>query len=148
MDSLSSRPEILIRPAAPVDVPQIRLLMTPFVEQKKLLPRSDQELSELTRNGFVAEINKQIVGFAAVEVYSRKLAELVCLAVAEPYQRMGIGRRLVRQCIRRARELNILELMAITASDGFLKSCGFDYSLPEQKRALFYQPMADQDEID
>ncbi|GIW94778.1 MAG: N-acetylglutamate synthase [Pirellulaceae bacterium] len=144
----TQHPEILIRAANPIDVPQIRTLIAPFVEQKKLLPRSDEELTELTRNGFVAEVDKQVVGFAAVEVYSRKLAELVCLAVAEPYQGMGIGRRLVRQCIRRARELNILELMAISASDGFLKSCGFDYSLPEQKRALFYQPLADKDEVD
>lgn len=141
--------EILIRPASPTDVPKIRELILPFVQEKKLLPRSDEELTELTRNGFVAELDKTVVGFAAIDVYSRKLAELVCLAVAVPYQGIGIGKRLVRQCIRRARELNILELMAITASDGFLKSCGFDYSLPEQKRALFYQPLADHgDEVD
>jgi amino-acid N-acetyltransferase len=141
--------EVLIRPAHPVDVPQIRELIAPFVQEKKLLPRSDDELAELTRNGFVAEVNGSVVGFAAIDVYSRKLAELVCLAVAAPYQGAGIGKRLVRQCIRRARELNILELMAISASDGFLKACGFDYSLPEQKRALFYQPLADrEDEVD
>jgi len=31
--------------------------------------------------------------------------------------------------------------MAISASDAFLKECGFDYSLPKQKRALFVEPM-------
>jgi amino-acid N-acetyltransferase len=29
--------------------------------------------------------------------------------------------------------------MAISASDEFLRKLGFDYSLPEQKRALFFQ---------
>jgi amino-acid N-acetyltransferase len=29
--------------------------------------------------------------------------------------------------------------MAISASDNFLRNLGFDYSLPDQKRALFYQ---------
>jgi hypothetical protein len=29
--------------------------------------------------------------------------------------------------------------MAISASDHFLKESGFDYSLPNQKRALFYR---------
>jgi amino-acid N-acetyltransferase len=29
--------------------------------------------------------------------------------------------------------------MAISSSDKFLQNLGFDYSLPDQKRALFYQ---------
>ena len=36
--------------------------------------------------------------------------------------------------------------MAITASEGFLRKLGFDYSLPEQKRALFCQ-LHSRDEI-
>jgi amino-acid N-acetyltransferase len=139
---------VIIRPASPGDVPEIAILIEPFVQDRKLLPRTNQELSDLTRNGFVAESAGQLVGFAAIDVYSRKLAELVCLAVAATHQRRGIGHRLVRHCIRRAREVNVLELMAISASDAFLKECGFDYSLPEQKRALFYQPLADHEDDD
>jgi len=30
--------------------------------------------------------------------------------------------------------------MAISTSDDFLMQCGFDYSLPNQKRALFIHP--------
>ena len=41
--------------------------------------------------------------------------------------------------VDRAKEKGILEVMAISASDAFLRKLGFDYSLPEQKRALFYQ---------
>jgi amino-acid N-acetyltransferase len=135
--------EVTIRPANPADVPQIEALIEPFVAEKKLLPRTLQELTDLTRNGFVALAGNQLIGFSSVDVYSRKLAEIVCLAVAGNYQRSGIGRRLVRQCIRRAQELGVLELMAISASDAFLKECGFDYCLPDQKKALFYQPLAD-----
>ncbi len=134
---------VVLRPASATDVPGIEILIGPFVQERRLLPRTNQELTDLTRNGFVAEIQGTVVGFAAIDVYSRKLAELVCLAVARERQREGIGKRLVRQCIRRAKELGVLELLAISASDAFLKECGFDYSLPEQKRALFYQPLAD-----
>lgn len=132
--------EVIIRDAVPTDVPAVAELIEPFVAQKKLLPRSNEELADLTRHGFAALHRDQLVGFAAVEVYSRKLAEIQCLAVAAEWQRHGIGKRLIRHCIRRAHELNILELMAISASDAFLVECGFHYSLPEQKRALFFQP--------
>jgi len=30
-------------------------------------------------------------------------------------------------------------VMAITSSDSFFQSCGFDYTLPGEKRALFIQ---------
>ena len=129
--------EIPIRLARIDDVPQIAELVEPFVRERKLLRRSPEELRDLTRNGFVAEIEGQIVGFAAVEIYSKKLAELQCLAVAPGYHGCGIGRRLVQVCIQCAKDHKVLELMAITALDSFFQDCGFDYSLPDQKRALF-----------
>jgi amino-acid N-acetyltransferase len=79
------------------------------------------------------------VGFAAVEIYSRKLGEIQSLAVADGYQGNGIGSALVKACVDRAREKGILEVMAISASEEFLRKLGFDYSLPDQKRALFCQ---------
>jgi amino-acid N-acetyltransferase len=94
--------DVIIRAALSADVPQIAELIEPFVEAKKLLPRTDAELVDLTRNGFVAVADDRIVGFAAVEVYSKKLAEVQCLAVCGTRQREGIGKRLVRQCIRRS----------------------------------------------
>jgi amino-acid N-acetyltransferase len=134
--------DVEIRPATSDDVEGIARLIAPFVQAKKLLPRTEQELKDLTRNGFVAVVGAEIVGFSAVDVYSRKLAELVCLAVEDERQREGIGKRLVQECVARARSLNVLEIMAISASDAFLKECGFDYSLPDQKRALFHQPLS------
>lgn len=130
-------PKVGVRAARLDDVPVLARLIEPYVRQRKLLPRTEEELQELTQNGFVAESDSQIVGFAAVDVYSRKLAEVQCLAVAEDHQRLGIGKLLVEACIQCAREHGVLELMAITASDDFLRECGFDYSLPDQKRALF-----------
>ena len=98
----------------------------------------------LIANGFVAEIitangKAEIVGFSAVEIYSRKLSEVQSLAVSDGFQGHGIGSALVRACVERAREKGVLEVMAISASDNFLRNLGFDYSLPDQKRALFYQ---------
>ncbi len=126
------------------DLAGIQLLLTPFVEQRKLLRRMRAEILLLMSNGYVAEAidpsgETKLVGFAAVEIYSRKLGEIQCLAVAEGYQGNGIGSALVKACVERAREKGIMEVMAISASEGFLRQLGFDYALPEQKRALFYQ---------
>jgi amino-acid N-acetyltransferase len=129
--------EIAIRPSQVHDAPEIAAFIEPFVELRILLRRTLDELRDLTRNGFVAEAKGRIVGFAAVEVYSRKLAELQCLAVAADCQGRGVGKRLVQACVETARRHEVQELMAITAADEFFKDCGFDYSLPDQKKAVF-----------
>lgn len=126
------------------DLDSIQALLKPFVEQKKLLRRMQSELILLMANGYVAEVvdasgPNRLVGFAAVEIYSRKLGEIQSLAVADGYQGNGIGSALVKACVDRAREKGILEVMAISASEEFLRKLGFDYSLPDQKRALFCQ---------
>ena len=141
----------VIRRAQFDDLANIQALLKPFVEQRKLLRRMQAEILLLMSNGYVAETtddqqNKKLVGLSAVEIYSRKLGEIQCLAVADGYQGNGIGSALVKACGERAREKGILEVMAISSSEGFLRQLGFDYSLPEQKRALFYQ-LHSRDEI-
>ena len=113
--------------------------MRPFVAQRLLLSRTEAEIIELTRHGFVAMQGIRCVGFAAIEIYSPKLAELQCLAVAPEAQRLGFGKRLVKECTDRAKSLGVMEVLAISSSEDFLRSCGFDYSLPDQKKALFMQ---------
>ena len=131
---------IRIRDASTEDVTSIQQLIAPFVKLELLLPRTDEEILALTKSGFSAVVDESLVGFAAVEVYSKKLAEIQCLAVSADHHGQGVGRLLVQKCVEFAREMKVKELMAISASDEFLKQCGFDYSLPNQKRALFYWP--------
>ncbi len=122
------------------DVDPVIEFLKPFVQSKQILPRSLGEIQLLMANGFVgAAEDGRLIGFAAVEVYSQKMAEIQCLAVDAAYRGQGIGRELVERCVRRARVLKIRELMAISTSDKFLMDCGFGYSLPNQKRALFMQ---------
>lgn len=138
-------PGITLRQALPSDAGAIHALLRPYVAQRLLLDRTEAELIELTRHGFVAEQpggdadESRCVGFSAIEIYSPKLAELQCLAVRHEFRRTGIGRQLVDACIERARGLGVMEVLAISSSEDFLKSCGFDYSLPDQKKALFCQ---------
>lgn len=135
----AATPSYEIRQALPSDAAAIHALMRPFVSQHLLLARSEAEIIELTRHGFVALKGMRCIGFSAVEIYSPKLAELQCLTVHPDVQRTGVGRQLVAHCIDRARSLGVMEVLAISSSEDFLRSCGFDFSLPDQKKALFYQ---------
>lgn len=144
--SLSSDPHSHIPPSTcrfrrgtVEDVDAVNGLLRPWVQQKKLLNRTRAEMEALVPSGFLAEMDGKLIGFAAVEIYSRKLAEIQCLAVADGYQGHGIGSSLVRHCVELARERGVMEVMAISSSESFMKNLGFDYSLPDQKRALFYQ---------
>ena len=134
-----TKQSILVRPARGTDVRGLAELIAPFVERKILLPRTIDELALLLPNYFVAEDAGQIIGCAALEIYSAKLAELRSLVVAPGYQGHGIGKQLVEACVNKAREENVLEVMAITSSEEFFRTCGFDFTLPGEKKALFLQ---------
>lgn len=137
--SLSLPPDVVVRPAARGDVRQLQEVVDQFVRANRLLPRTVDELEELIPRGFVAVIGERIVGFAALEIYSSKLAEVRSLAVVDDMQGRGIGKRLVDECVRLATDRNVLEVMAVTSSDQFFRSCGFDFTLPGEKKALFIQ---------
>lgn len=131
--------DVIIRRATRLDVDAIEGVIAPFVNSGKILPRTVDELLELIPSAFVAEIGERIVGFAALEVYSRKLGEIRSLCVADEFQGRGIGKRLIRACIDLARERNVFEIMAITSTEDIFRSCGFDFTLPGEKKALFIQ---------
>lgn len=130
---------VVIRPVRDDERGLVLELIAPFVEQQKLLPRTIDELDLLIPNGFVADADGRLIGFATLEVYSKKLAEVRSLVVAEEFQGRGLGRRLVEACVQRARERNVLEVMAISSSEQFFRACGFDFTLPGEKKAFFLQ---------
>jgi N-acetylglutamate synthase-like GNAT family acetyltransferase len=136
---MATKTDVMIRPALDIDAPALAEFIQPFVEAGKLLPRTITELNELLPSFLVADMEGRIVGCAALEVYSPKLAEIRSLAVSPDAQGLGIGKKLVQACIERAHKLRILEVMAITSADDFFIACGFDYTLPGEKRALFIQ---------
>jgi N-acetylglutamate synthase-like GNAT family acetyltransferase len=136
---MATQTNVLIRPAAPTDIPALIAFIEPFVADGTLLPRTTDEVAELLPSFFVAESDGRIVGCAALEIYSRKLAEIRSLAVAPEAQGLGIGKRLVALCVERAQQQGVFEVMTITSADEFFMACGFDYTLPSLKRALFIQ---------
>ena len=97
-----------VRRASIQDVEGLQQFIDPFVAQGRLLPRTKDELEDLTENGFLAVAGDRIVGFAALEIYSTKLAELRSLAVSSDFQGQGIGKALVTACVELAREIRAI----------------------------------------
>lgn len=135
-----SNNSVQVRQANHADIHAIHACIEPYVKQGKILPRSLNELGELIDQYFVAESEGKIIGCAVLEIYSRKLCEIRSLAVSSHAQGGGIGKKLVEACIERARKEGILEVMAITSNEKFFHSCGFDFTLPGEKKALFFLP--------
>lgn len=136
--------EALIRPARLSDLSAIRRLISHYAAEKRLLKRSESELKKFIRTFFVAELTsekaseKTIIGCAALEIYSKKLAEVRSLAVNPHYKGLKIGSALVKVCLERAKKRKIKEVMAITSSEKFFEKQGFSFALPHEKKALFY----------
>lgn len=138
-DANSDSGQIGVRAARFDDLEGIEDLIEPFVDGGRLLPRTWDELQNLVPTGFVACENDLIIGFAALEIYSRKMGEIRSLCVAEGYQGQGVGKRLVQACVDFAAERRVFEVMVVTSSEHFFRSCGFDFTLPGEKKALFLQ---------
>ena len=120
-----------IRPAKPGEMPAIRRLIAGY---KSLLMQSD--LPRIP-SFFVAELEGRLVGCCALQVYSRRLAEIRSLAVHPDLTRSGIGSALVEACKRRARERGIKQVMAVTSSSEFFEQLDFS-TFKRERNALFH----------
>ena len=143
METQNLEQPIILRKATADDIPAIKHFIENFIEDGEVLPRTLEEIEDLLPTFFVAELGGEIVGCATLEIYSWKLAEIRSLCVSPTVQGKGIGKRLVELCLELARERDILEVMAITHKEDFFKLCGFDFTLPNLKKALFAQTRDD-----
>lgn len=86
---------------------------------------------------FVAELDGRIVGCCALQVYSRRLAEIRSLAVHPDLTRSGIGSQLVDACKARAKERGVKQVMAVTSSADFFEKLDFS-TFKRERIALFH----------
>lgn len=74
---------------------------------------------------FVAEEDGEVVGCCALEVYSKRLAEIRSLAVAKEYQGKGIGTALIEHCLEAAKAKGVYEILSITSAVPLFEKQGF-----------------------
>lgn len=119
------------RPARAGEMPSIRALLKLFPAQlaQKNLPGISSFL--------VATSEKKIVGCCALQIYSKRLAEVRSLVVHPDFQERRIASRLVELCKRRARARGVKELFAVTSETSFFARAGFS-TFRREKIAMFF----------
>lgn len=118
------------------DAKEIHVLVNQFAKRDEMLPRSLNEIFENIRDFFICAEDGQTVGTAALHVLWEDLAEIRSVAVTNSHQGKGIGRKLVKRCLREARALGVKKVFALTYHPGFFKELGFSdvdkNSLPQK----------------
>src|SRR5215212_4059433 len=104
----------LLRKAKMADAPAIQRLITIFASRDEMLHRSLGEVYESIRNFFVVEDEGSVVACGALQISWDNLAEIKSLAVAEPHQGGGHGKRIVLACLDEGRALGLARLFALT----------------------------------
>ena len=114
-----------IRKAHISDIKEIQKLVNEFARKEQMIPRSMNELYENVRDFVVAEEKDGIVGACALHVLWDDLAEVRSLAVKKEFQKKGIGRKMVRSCIKEAKGLGIKRVFVLTYQPEFFKQLNF-----------------------
>ena len=125
-------PRVEIRPAVKGDIAGIRGLIRLFPQQlvQENLPR--------VTSYFVASSGDRLIGCCALQIYSKRIAEVRSLSVHPDFQDLGVASKLVQCCIKRAKERGIRELFAVTRQTSFFGRLGFA-TFRQEKTAMFYE---------
>lgn len=111
--------QVVVRPAKAGELPAIRRLIGLYPDELV-----QDELPRIS-SFFVAESEGSIIGCCALQVYSRRLAEVRSLAIHPDFRGKGLAARLVDACRRRGIERRVRQLFAVTSEPGFFEGCGF-----------------------
>ncbi len=107
------------------DVPQMHQLINSFAEKGEMLPRPLSEIYENIRDFFVVREDERVIACAALHVSWSDLAEIKSVAVAQDSQRQGIGNRLIKACLKEAKQLGIPTIFCLTYKPEFFSTLGF-----------------------
>ena len=116
----------VIRPARRADVEQIHRLVSLYIADGSMLPRTAEQIALSIENYIVAVKGHRVVACAALEEYSPSLAEVSSVAVAPTEHGNGLGTQVVLGIERLARARGISEIFALSLIDRFF--IALDYS--------------------
>jgi len=106
------------------DTPQMHQLINYFADRDEMLPRSLSEIYENIRDYFVCRQDERMVACAALHVLWADLAEIKSVAVAENYQKKGVGTMLVEACLKETEALGIPTVFCLTYKPAFFEKFG------------------------
>jgi amino-acid N-acetyltransferase len=125
-----------LRKARISDLKEVQKLINDFAKREQMIARSLNELYETLRDFDVCDSDGKVCGVCALHIMWEDLAEIRSLAVDKDHQKKGIGKKLIRRCLKEARTLGVKKVFALTYSPDFFKKLGFEdadkSSLPQK----------------
>ena len=119
--------EIRIRPARTTDVHGIKELVAPMAEERILITKETVTYYESIQEFVVAEdAQGTLVGCGALHVMWEDLAEVRTLATAPAARGLGVGGRMLRELLERARQLGVERVFCLTFEVPFFAAHGFE----------------------
>jgi len=115
----------MIRKATMRDVKAIQDLINHYAKNDKMLPRSLNEIYENMHDFWVYEEKGRVMGCCALHPTWEDLAEVRSLAVAEKSHKKGVGTKLVKEALKKAKELKVKKVFALTYVPEFFEKLGF-----------------------
>jgi amino-acid N-acetyltransferase len=114
-----------IRSLQPADIPEILRIMSPYVEEEILLPRTEQELANQLDHFVVYEVDGILHACGAMipSAEEKGRGEIAAITVDRTYEGFGIGKRILSYLVDRARNSGIRHLYVLTTqtADWFLQ---------------------------
>ncbi len=100
-----------------------------FERIKVLIARHPKQLIQINlpkpKDFFVAEKDGEIIACCALEVYSKRMAEIRSLVVDQRYWRQGIASKLIKECLKKAKKFKVYEVLGVTGSVLLFENQGF-----------------------
>ena len=108
------------------DIPKMQELVVSEVKDGVILNRSEDEVATNIRSYVLAKDEDKIVGYTALHIHSKRLAEIRSLIVDERYRGQNIGQRMVEFTLREAQEIGVEEdVLVLTYLPQFFEKLGF-----------------------
>ena len=91
------------------DIPAMQALVSSEVKDGVILDRTEDEVATNIRSYVLAKEGDKLVGYTALHIHSRRLAEIRSLIVDEAYRGQKIGQRMVEFTLNEASALGVEE---------------------------------------
>ena len=118
-------------------IESMQKLVKKDIDEGNILHRSDDEIATTIRSYTCVSVDNKLVGFVALHIYSKNLAEVRSLIVDEEYRGLSIGKGLILKCLEEAKKLSIKKVLSLTYKDKFFENLGFKQiekdTIPEHK---------------
>lgn len=108
------------------DIPAMQALVVSEVKDGIILDRTEDEVATNIRSYVLAKDGDKLVGYTALHIHSRRLAEIRSLIVDEAYRGQGVGQRMVQFTLDEAKEIGVEEdVLVLTYLPQFFLNLNF-----------------------